>query len=473
MTGRTLVVDLDGTLIRTDLLFETFWSALGRNWMTPVTALRSLLRGRAALKQRMSEVGPLEVGSLPYNDEVLDYVREWRREGGRTALVTASHQSLADRVAGHLGLFDEVHGSDAVSNLKGARKASFLERRFGLFRFDYVGDAHIDLPVWEKAHRAVTVRASRTVRARLAGSGREVEHLGPRDGSFADHLRALRPHQWLKNLLVLLPLAASHRSSPALLLDSLTAFAAFCLVASSVYVLNDLLDLQSDRAHPRKRQRPFASGAVPIAHGTVMAPLLAGLGLVVALPLGPAFTLALACYWLATTAYSLRLKRVPILDIVTLAGLYTLRIVAGGLATGIALSPWLLGFSIFLFFSLAAVKRQAELVGQAAAGGANPPGRGYRVADLQFVSSMATSAGYVSVLVLALYVNSPDVLALYSAPQLLWGICLVLLFWLSRVSRLAHRGEMHDDPVVFAATDRVSLLCIAVCVALTVAASVA
>ncbi|EYD76136.1 integral membrane protein [Rubellimicrobium mesophilum DSM 19309] len=467
MNDRVLVIDLDGTLVRTDMLFETFWSALGRSWTAPVLALRSLLvSGRSALKAALSKAGPVEVASLPYNDEVLDYIRDWRARGGRTALVTASHQDLADQVAEHLGIFDEVHGSDDASNLKGERKATFLESRFGPGRFDYMGDAPADLPVWEKAHKAVAVGAPRSVRTRLAGLGREVEHLRAGTPALKGYLRALRPHQWLKNLLVVLPLLASHRVTPELLGAALLAFVAFSLVASSVYVLNDLLDLQADRAHPRKRNRPFASGAVPIAHGTAMAPVLMLMGFLAAVPLGGKFVLCLSAYWLATTAYSLMLKRIAVLDIVVLAGLYTLRIVAGALATGIPLSVWLLAFSVFFFFALAAVKRQAELAGQAGDAGTGLRGRGYRVGDLQLVSNMATSSGYVSVLVLALYVNSPAVLGLYSSPALLWGICLVLLFWLSRVMMLTHRGEMHDDPVVFAATDRVSQLCILLCAAL-------
>lgn len=474
MTDRVLVIDLDGTLVRTDMLFETFWSALGRSWTAPVMALRSLLlSGRAALKKDLTEAGPVEVASLPYNDEVLDYIRAWRAGGGRTALVTASHQDLADQVAEHLGIFDEVHGSDLGANLKGERKASFLESRFGPGRFDYIGDAPADLPVWEKAHKAVAVGAPRSVRARLEGLGREVEHLCGATPALRSYLRALRPHQWLKNLLVFLPLLAAHRLTGGLIEQALLAFVAFSLVASSVYILNDLLDLQSDRAHPRKRNRPFASGAVPIAHGTAMAPLLAVLGFLAALPLGGGFVLCLAAYWLATTAYSLMLKRVAILDIVVLAGLYTLRIVAGGLATGITLSVWLLAFSIFFFFALAAVKRQAELAGQEGSAETGVRGRGYRVGDLHLVSNMATSSGYVSVLVMALYVNSPAVLELYSSPALLWGICLVLLFWLSRVMMLTHRGEMHDDPVVFAATDRVSQFCILACAALGAGAALA
>jgi 4-hydroxybenzoate polyprenyltransferase len=280
-----------------------------------------------------------------------------------------------------------------------------------------------------------------------------------RRASFREHAKALRPHQWLKNALVLVPLLAGHRFETAVLLDALLAFLAFCAVASGVYVINDLLDLGPDRAHPRKRLRPFASGAVPLSHGVAMAALLLAAGAGLAALLNPGFVAALASYFLLTTAYSFKLKRIAVIDIGVLGLLYTLRIVAGGLAAGIVLSVWLLAFSLFFFFSLAAVKRQAELVDNANRSEIAPSGRGYRVEDLPIISMVAIGAGYVSVLVMALYVNSPDVLKLYPHPAFLWGICCVLLFWVTRTVLLAHRGQMHDDPVVYAARDVTSLAC--------------
>jgi 4-hydroxybenzoate polyprenyltransferase len=270
----------------------------------------------------------------------------------------------------------------------------------------------------------------------------------------------MRPHQWVKNALVFLPVLASHQIAAATLLQSLLAFVAFSLVASSVYVLNDLLDLAADREHPRKRNRPFASGAIPIAHGTWMAAGLLGAGGLVSLTLGAEFVLVMLAYYVATLAYSLHLKRRALVDIALLAGLYTIRIVAGSAATGIELSMWLLAFSIFLFFSLAAVKRQAELIDNAESGKADVTGRGYLVSDLPIISSMAIASGYVAVLVMALYINSPAVRQLYSYVPVLWGICCVLLYWVSRMVMITHRGRMHDDPIVFAFRDRVSQVCL-------------
>ena len=463
--SRVLVVDLDGTLLRSDMLLESFWAAMARDWRTPVRAGIVLARqGRAAMKKLLARDGPVAVSHLPYNPAVLEHVRQWRAGGGRTALVTASSQQLADQVAVHLDLFDEVHGSDGTTNLKGARKAAFLQERFGTGGFDYVGDAEADLPVWDAAHDAITVtpRAGlrRRVEAGKATGVASVTHLPAKPVPTSAWIRALRPHQWLKNALVFVPMLAAHQLTGPTLAQSLLAFVVFSLVASSVYLLNDLLDLSADRAHPRKRLRPLAAGALPLLHGTLMAPALLLAGLVLALPLGTDFVLVMAAYYIATLAYSLSLKRKLIIDICLLAGLYTLRIAAGAAATGIDLSVWLLAFSIFFFFSLAAVKRQAELVDGAETGTTHAHGRGYAVADMPVVSSMAIASGYLSVLVMALYIYSPEVRTLYVRPEALWGICLVLLYWISRMVMMTHRGHMHDDPIVFALRDRVSLICL-------------
>jgi 4-hydroxybenzoate polyprenyltransferase/phosphoserine phosphatase len=466
-----LIVDLDGTLLRSDLLFETFWSAFASDWRSPVRAAAALRAGRPALKRHLVEASAVEVATLPYDAEVLAHVREWRERGGRTALVTASDERLARRIADHLGIFDEVHGSDGTRNLKGAVKAAFLTERFGDRGYVYMGDAAADLPVWERAGKAITVNASGALRRRVEALGGEVEHLGASGMALAPYLKALRPHQWLKNILVFLPMIAGHRYDIATFGQSLLAFVAFSLVASSVYVLNDLLDLSADRAHPRKSRRPFASGSVPIAHGSWMAPGLLGLGALVAASLGWLFLGVMAVYFASTTAYSLYLKRRTVVDIVTLACLYTMRIIAGGVATGIALSVWLLAFSVFFFFALAAVKRQAELVDGVKRGQFDTKGRGYHVDDLPLISQFAVAAGYVSVLVMALYVNSPAVGELYGYPAALWGICLILLYWISRIVMVTHRGWMHDDPIVYAVKDRISRICVTLMVGVVLAAT--
>lgn len=455
-----LVVDLDGTLLRSDMLYETFWSAFGRDWKSPFTAINALLKGKASLKRHLAGTGDLDVTLLPFNEGVIDYIKTWRADGGQAVLVTATDETIARQIGDHLGLFDEVHGSDGVRNLKGSNKAEFLSEQYtDAAGFAYMGDTKADLPVWDVANLAVTVNLPQALKARVDKAGGEVEHLATHSASIRPYIKAIRPHQWLKNVLAFLPMLAAHQYDGTTFLYTLLAFIAFSMVASSAYVFNDLLDLSADRSHPRKKFRPFASGAVPIAHGTVMGVGLLALGLLIAVFLGPAFLAVIIVYYGITTAYSLDLKRRTVIDICTLASLYTLRIVAGGAAAGIPLSVWLLAFSLFFFLALAAVKRQAELIDTAKRGKLDVSGRGYQVDDLPLITQIAISAGYVSVLVMALYVNSPSVVELYTYPIALWGVCLILLYWITRIVMITHRGRMDDDPVVFGAKDRVSQVC--------------
>jgi 4-hydroxybenzoate polyprenyltransferase/phosphoserine phosphatase len=457
---KVLVVDLDGTLLRSNMLFESFWSAFGKSWRSPFSAMIALMKGRASLKRHLAEAASIDATTLPYDQKVLAFIEQWRLNEGRAVLVTASDQSFADQIGMHLGVFDEVHGSDGEQNLKSDVKAHFLDRQYGTGAYAYMGDATADLLVWQRAAKAITVNASRSLRQDAERSCANVEHLVTQASSALPYLKALRPHQWLKNALVFLPMLAAHQLDGGTLLASLLVFICFSLVASSVYVLNDLFDLSADRAHPRKRNRPFASGSIPLSHGTLMAVLLIALGVVLAALMGGAFLMVMLCYLGLTTAYSLHLKRRIVVDICVLAVLYTARIVAGGVATGIELSVWLLAFSTFFFLSLAAVKRQAELIDSVARGQLTASGRGYHVDDLPIISMVAICAGYVSVLIMVLYVNSPIVVELYSRPEALWGVGAILLYWITRTVMIAHRGGMHDDPVIFAVKDRVSLFCL-------------
>ncbi|MEM7598546.1 MAG: UbiA family prenyltransferase [Pseudomonadota bacterium] len=466
-----LVVDLDGTLILSDTLYECFWRGLSKTWKALPTAVGGLMAGRAVLKKKLAELADLDAEFLPYNSDVLDYIRNWRDKGGSAVLVTAADQSVADKVAAHLGLFDEAMGSDGSTNLKGAEKAQLLRDRFADEGYAYMGDSGADIPVWEGAKTAITVNAAPAIERQVQGMAGQSVHLNTPQNSKA-YLAALRPHQWLKNILVFLPVMTAQAFDALTLLNALLAFAAFSLVSSSGYVFNDLMDLRADRAHPRKSARPFAAGRVPIAHGTAMVPLLLLGGLILAaFSTWQAFWI-IALYFVLTTVYSLYLKRRAIADICTLAGLYTLRIIAGGLATGVELSVWLLAFSMFFFFSLAAVKRQAELVDLNGRGIPTARRRGYNVDDLPMVSQITVASGFVSVLVMALYLNSPGVQELYTAPWLLWGICLMLLYWINRIALKAHRGKMDDDPIVYALRDKTSLACVAIMIACAVGAAI-
>ena len=455
-----LAVDLDKTLIRSDVLYESFWDCASKDLWKLLHVLGSLAAGKAQFKESLARNNAIDPAALAYNDNVVDYIRNWRQQGGKAVLVTATDQSIANATADHLGLFDEVYGSDGMRNLKGSTKAGFLVERYGAGNYDYIGDAHADIPVWNSARRAITVGLSQKERGRVHSLSGEVMHLCDQEHSSRAYLKAIRPHQWSKNILVFLPLIAAHEASIDSWLDAFFAFICFSLVASSVYVLNDLLDLASDRLHPRKRNRPFASGMIPLQHGTFMVPGLLLSGLLFGLLVQRAeFLLVMALYYATTMLYSIYLKRKLIVDICALAGLYSLRIFAGSAATGLPISEWLLAFSIFLFFSLAAVKRQGELVDVVNSGRGKANGRGYQGDDQLIVSMMALSSGYIAALVMALYLDSPEVQELYTHPTRLWGICLILLYWVSRMVMMAHRGIMDDDPIVFAVRDRVSRYC--------------
>lgn len=410
------------------------------------------------MKSRLADRIVIDAALLPYNEPLVDYLKSERKDGRHVVLATASHRKFAEAIAEHLGIFSEVVATDKDLNLSGGNKAGLLVKMFGEKGFDYAGNSRTDLKVWRHAAGAVVVNAPASLSSEAAQLCTVVQTFSSGPLRIGDYLKALRPHQWLKNVLVFLPLMAAHKIGDwQLVINAVQAFVAYGLCASSVYLLNDLLDLPSDREHPRKRKRPFASGAVPISHGVLLIPLLLGAALVISSTLPSLFLLVLGGYYITTLAYSIWLKNRVLLDVITLAGLYTFRIIAGAAATAISPSFWLLAFSMFLFLSLALVKRYSELLVVLKQNKANATGRGYNVDDLPLLMSLGASSGFVSVLVMALYLNSTDVNKLYDHPQILWLILPFLLYWISRVWMKTHRGEMHDDPVIFAARDKISI----------------
>jgi 4-hydroxybenzoate polyprenyltransferase/phosphoserine phosphatase len=467
-----LCIDCDGTLIRTDLLHESVLLMLKRAPWKLLLIPFWLLRGKAYMKLRLAESTLFEWATLPLNDEVVALIRQAREAGRKTVLATASHQLLAEAYARHLGHFDEVISTQGNLNLSGRNKALALVARFGERGFDYVGNSRTDLAVWSSARRAVVVATSLGL-ARAAARVTEVEQtlIQPSPRVFA-YVRGLRLHQWLKNLLIFVPLLAAHQLSwgPALWKTAL-AFLAFSLCASSVYVLNDLLDLASDRQHIRKRKRPFAAGLIPVVHGVFLIPVLLGSAFALASLLALEFIGVMAAYFLLTLSYSLLLKRQVIVDVLLLAGLYTLRVVAGSAATGIVPSFWLLAFSMFLFLSLAMVKRYSELLVTLQQNKSTTPGRGYLVEDLPVLMSTGTGSGLVAVMVFALYINNPDITHIYATPVWLWLVAPLLLYWVSRLWMKTHRGEIDDDPIVFALRDWQSLMVLGVSTVLFVLAT--
>jgi 4-hydroxybenzoate polyprenyltransferase/phosphoserine phosphatase len=448
---RVVCVDLDGTLIAGDLLWESFLDLVKRSPLRALLALAALVKGKAHFKRTVAAQCAVDPATLPFREDVLAELHVLRSQNTDIILVTAADELHARAVAEHLGIFADVLASDGHRNLSGARKAAVLCDRYGEGCFDYFGNDWADVPVWRVAARAGAVCASPRLMRHVAAN-RQLSQIGEaRPRTVTALVRAMRPHQWVKNVLVFVPLVASHKFiRPELWMPTTLTFVAFCLCASAIYLMNDILDVQADRQHPRKRTRPFAAGHLTIPFGIAasMGLLLAGVTLA-ALISAQVAVIALG-YIAATTAYSVYLKRKPVTDVFTLTGLYVLRVFAGGAASGIPPSSWLLGFALFFFLSLAWLKRYAEVVtteGWLA-------GRGYRHEDASWMQGIGTSAGYMAIVVLALYLTAPDVAVLYTRPQVLWLLCPLLLFWLTRMWLRAGRGLVHDDPVVETLKDR-------------------
>lgn len=458
-SNSTVVVDLDGTLVLTDMLVENLFLFLRTFPLRIFSVFAWIFGGKANLKIRLADAVLPSASRLPYNQALLQWLEQRRGAGARLVLATASDQRIARLVADHLGIFDEVMGTTAGLNLSASNKRNALISRFGAGNFEYVGNGAADLKVWDAASVIHVANPDRGVLAAARKLGEVGEVFDTRPSYLKTLLKGLRVHQWAKNLLVFVPLIAAHQIFALPQLGhGVIAFAAFSLCASSVYLLNDLLDLQDDRAHRSKRHRPLAAGTMSVLHALFIMPALLILAFVLAALFLPwAFSGVLAAYYLLTLAYSLRLKRVVMLDVVTLAMLYTVRVIAGAVAMSTQPTFWILAFCVFIFLSLAFVKRYTELYDARSQGNVQKAaGRGYYPADFELLASLGGASGYISVMVLALYINEATPAGLYKHPEWMWAACPLLLYWLSRVWLLAHRGEMHDDPIVFALRDRVS-----------------
>ncbi|UPG91115.1 UbiA family prenyltransferase [Luteibacter aegosomaticola] len=462
-TARPLCIDLDGTLVHTDLLVESALALLHRNPLYAFCFIAWLLRGKARLKAEIAKRVVLDVSLLPYNHALTEWIAE-HGKGRQVTLVTASDATLAKAVAGHLGIFSTVMASDGTLNLAGKRKAQALVEHFGERGFDYAGNHRVDLDVWKHAHTAIVVSSSHTLAGQAGKVAQATIALPTLRPTLRTWAKALRVHQWLKNTLVFIPWLASHRLfDTAAATHAIAAFFCFSFCASGVYLLNDLLDLDADRAHRSKKHRPFAAGRLSLVYGLVGVPVLTVAAFVLAiLATPPAFAIVLAAYLAVTLLYSFKAKAIAGLDVMLLAGLYTVRIVGGTFAIISPLSFWLLAFSMFIFLSLAILKRCVELGALVASGKEKAKGRGYVASDLALILPMGVASGYLSVLVLALYINSNASMALYRKPEFLWLACPCLLYWVTRAWLVAHRGKMQDDPIVFAVTDRVSQITLAI-----------
>jgi 4-hydroxybenzoate polyprenyltransferase len=472
-----LCVDLDGTLVKSDTMLDTV-IVLARQ--SPGSLLEFpgwIWQGKAAFKRQITLKAAIDVVHLPYNQPLLQYLRQQHAAGREIYLATGADTLLAERVAAHLGIFAGVLASDGNVNLTGHTKLAAFQQRFPA-GFCYIGNARPDVPLLTHCIDPMVANPNFALRGGLRSAGiLPVRTFRDSPPKWKVWLRAIRLHQWAKNTLIFLPVLLAHVRAAGPWAAATLAFLSFGLTASATYIVNDLLDLEADRHHARKRRRPFASGDLSpfIGVATIVVFLALSLALALLLPrvfaaLSPQLTLDnpwgfldwLILYAISTTAYSLRLKRMVMVDVIVLAGLYTIRMLAGCAAEGVSISPWLSAFCVFFFLSLAFVKRFAELESMRLR---NPDtaaitvkGRGYRVSDLEQLRSFGTSSGYASVIVFVFYIQNEVAKSLYAHHTRLWLLFPVLLLWLNRLWLLASRGELHEDPVVYALTDKRSLM---------------
>jgi 4-hydroxybenzoate polyprenyltransferase len=480
MTGTTnqdinfpLCVDCDGTLIKTDILFESALKYIGTNPCKVFLILYWLLQGKTVLKNQLASRVKINVSSLPYHSGVMEYIRQEKETGRPIILVTASHQDYAVEIASYLNVFDEVYGTTQSVNLKGTQKAGFLTDKFGKNGFDYIGDSKADLPVWEMSRKAIIAGKGSSLQARVKSTHAEVVLISETTGKgLRKYTKLIRVHQWAKNLIIFIPLLTSH--SYQNFSQGILAFFAFSFIASTTYIINDLVDLENDRLHHSKKIRPIAAGSISIPYSIMLAfsLLLAGIGLLYSIH-NILFALLTIGYLGLTLVYSFYLKKVLLVDTIVLSLLYCIRLFAGHLAMNVPLSFWLLSFSIFFFFSLALAKRFMEIKYSVDFGiKGRIKGRGYQENDLLPIGVLGVSSGMLSIAIFSIYLQSERVMSLYNTPMLLILLVPLFLYWVSRVWILAYRGILNEDPVVFALKDKTSYLIFGVILLVIVAASV-
>jgi 4-hydroxybenzoate polyprenyltransferase len=454
MPSVPLVVDLDGTLVTTDTLFENAALLLRQRPWLILSMVLWLFRSKAALKSEIASRAQVKAEYLPFRPELVAWLQSESDAGRQIVLATGAHQVTADAIAVHLGFFHEVLATNDRLNLTGSAKRDVLVKRFGLGGFDYVGNSREDVPAW-RACRIAHVAGRGHIPSGPAIHGTSFS--GPRL-EFGSWLRAARAYQWVKNLLVFVPALLNHHMDLRILADLVITFFAFSFTASGTYIANDLFDLESDRQHSRKRKRPLASGDLTISQGVLTVALLVVAGFGLGALVGMSLMIALLAYIFISLGYSVFLKNKPILDVVALAFLYTLRVYTGGIVAGAWISPWLFQFSMFLFLSLAFVKRYSELRRLRSLRKRDAPGRGYRLVDLALISQAGVGSGLIAGLILALYADSQEIQHLYPHPRALWCLCPIFVYWIVRVWIIAHRGNMTDDPILYAFGDKVSYI---------------
>lgn len=459
-TTPPLCVDLDGTLVNSNLLIESFLLLIKKNPFYIFSSFFWLLKGgKALLKQEIARRVQINPSLLPYTQHFLSYLNAEKAKGRYLVLATATNNQIANQIANHLGIFSEVIASDGEINLKGIHKREALNQRFGAKQYDYAGNAHDDLEIWRSSRIAIIVNPSSSLVTQANKVATIEQVFAKKNIHFKDISHLFRFHQYVKNLLVFVPLVVGHYyTNLTSSMHSLLAFLIFCCLASSAYLMNDLVDLEYDRQDESKCTRPFTSGNISLSIGLIGFPLLFIIGLALSFFLPPAFSLCIITYYLFTLLYSFYFKQMLLVDVFALSFFYTLRIIGGIIAINADFSPWLISYSTFLFLSLAFVKRYSELKSIEHKNKMQIAGRNYLVSDLPQIQLFGIVSGYLSVLVLALYINSYNVVVFYRFPQLLWLICLIALYWISRIWLLAARDKINGDPIMFALKDKISWL---------------
>lgn len=451
MTRKPLILDVDGTFLRTDMLFETFWSAMGRAPIDTLRVAAGNLSDRARLKAELAALADCRVDLMPVDENLRDMAQQAAEQGHEVILASASDESLVTALAAHHGLSGRVFASDGVNNLKGEAKAAALVEAFGERGFHYAGNDASDVAVWTKADDVIMVGDQPAARAALEDEGHAVTQL-PGGWSWASLIKAMRPHQYVKNVLLLLPIIAAHNFGLSAFLPVLLAIVSFSAAASCIYLVNDLLDIDADRLHPTKRKRPFASGALPVKTGMFAVLGLAAVALGVAALLNAAFLGVVVLYMILSLAYSLKLKRMRWVDIATLAALYTIRVVAGAAAAQVYVTGYMLVFIFPVFVTLGCVKRLTELT--LATSDDRLPGRGYGRPDRSDLLNVAGLGMFGALMVFFLYTFTEQARSLYPTQWLLWVAMLPIGGWLFRMVSLGYKGKQDYDPIVFAMRDR-------------------
>jgi len=460
--NKVIVVDLDGTLINSDLLHESMSKFLLKNPFSIIYIFFWILRGRAYLKNRIAEIIDIDISVLPYNQLTIDWIRQKKNSGHKVILATGSNEKYAQQISDHLNFFDEVLASNSKKNFTSFEKAKLLNDRFGKFGYEYLGNSKADIAVWMSAAKAHAINYSKDTGKFLQSFSRCGDLIEKNKNlleKYEGYLKLLRPIQWLKNVLIFIPLIASHQFlDSSNLFSCLVAFIIFSLAASSIYIINDLVDIENDRHHRIKYLRPLASGSVSVVKAWIIWPCLMSFAIGYSFYfMKTSFFIIISFYCLISIAYSIWLKKYVILDILALASLYTIRVIAGSFVVNVPLSFWLIAFSVFIFTSLALVKRYNEILLIKKINNETPiKGRGYLGIDLHLISQMGICSAYISVLVLALYIQDPKTISMYTSPWIIWFTCPLLLFWLSRIWLLSHRSQLNEDPILFAAKDIVS-----------------